>query len=611
MCGVAAIFTYCDDSVNRDELRTIRDYMAARGPDGQGEWFSKGSRVGLGHRRLSIIDLNKRASQPMTSIDGRFVVSFNGEIYNYKSLRSELEGKGFKFKTQSDTEVLLNLYSDCGDSMFKKMRGMYAFVLYDVIEDSLFIARDPYGIKPLYYADGGGIVRIASQVKALLAGNATSREIDLAGLAGFYLFGSVPEPFTLYESIRAVPAGSYIKIDKKGVHEAIKYFSISQAFSETRLKKEESSNDQTVIDALQDSVQHHLVSDVPVGAFLSSGIDSGSLVGLMKDAGEVDIRTITLSFDEFGRQERDEAPYAKQIADYYGTIHQNRRVTESEFRKDLPRILGAMDQPSIDGVNTWFVSKAAKELGLKVAISGLGGDELFGGYPSFNDIPRWVNWIRPIKYAALAFGHILKTVPNVKAKASGLLQYGYDIPGAYLVRRGVFMPWELPELMGQEMAREGLAKLQPIKRIAESVQPVPTTTFGVIAALESSLYMRNQLLRDADWAGMAHSLEIRVPLVDSFLLRKAAGEIADSKVKNRKHLLANSPYKPLPNEIVNRAKTGFETPISEWLEKSKSLQSWRSKSVLKEHGCHWSKRWTYEVINHSLSSDDVFSGLAT
>ena len=261
-------------------------------------------------------------------------------------------------------------------------------------KNALLLARDPYGIKPLYYADDGWTLRFASQVKALLAGGKVSRNPEPAGWVGFCLFGSVPEPFTTYQEIRALPAGSTLWVDRVGTRETKQYFSIAdtycrcggrdarpQAMKICRLGARE---------ALLDSVRHHLVADVPVGAFLSSGIDSGALVGLMRDAGQQDIQTVTLAFEEFRGRSEDEAPIAAEIAAQYGTRHTTRVVTEQEFRDDLPKILDAMDQPTIDGLNTWFVSKAARELGLKVAISGLGGDELFGGYPSFRDVPLWV-----------------------------------------------------------------------------------------------------------------------------------------------------------------------------------------------------------------------------
>ncbi|MGR9074182.1 MAG: asparagine synthase (glutamine-hydrolyzing), partial [Gammaproteobacteria bacterium] len=412
MCGVAGIFSYSNASplVDREELRTIRDHMRARGPDGKGEWYSDDNRVGLGHRRLSIIDLSERGAQPMASQDGKLVVSFNGEIYNYRQLRNDLEAKGRVFRSDSDTEVLLHLYDEKGEAMLQELRGMFAFALWDARKNALLLARDPYGIKPLYYADDGGTLRIASQVKAILAGGKVSRQTEPAGLAGFYLFGSVPEPWTLYREISAVPAGGYLWAGKTGLSKPVNYFSITGVWAEAEGAAVEAGPQEQVREALLDSVRHHLVADVPVGAFLSSGIDSGTLVGLMDEVknrelissghkgrrgAEIDsIQTITLAFEEFRGRHDDESPLAAKIAERYGARHVTRYVTEREFRKDLPKILEAMDQPTIDGINTWFVAKAAKEQGLKVAVSGVGGDELFGGYPSFRDIPKWVSRLK-------------------------------------------------------------------------------------------------------------------------------------------------------------------------------------------------------------------------
>ena len=278
--------------------------------------------------------------------------------------------------------------------MVHDLRGMFAFGLWDAEKSALLLARDPYGIKPLYYADDGWTVRFASQVKALLAGGKVSRDPEPAGWVGFCLFGSVPEPFTTYQEIRALPAGSTLWVDRVGAHETqavffhCRYLLPGGGYHARPETMKISSS--AAREALLDSVRHHLVADVPVGAFLSSGIDSGALVGLMRDAGQREIQTVTVAFEEFRGRREDEAPIAAEIASQYGTRHTTRIVTEQEFRNDLPKILEAMDQPTIDGLNTWFVSKAARELGLKVAISGLGGDELFGGYPSFRDVPLCV-----------------------------------------------------------------------------------------------------------------------------------------------------------------------------------------------------------------------------
>jgi asparagine synthase (glutamine-hydrolysing) len=606
MCGIAGIYAYhyAANPVEPVELRRIRDHMAARGPDGLGEWYSSDERVGFGHRRLTIIDLSERGAQPMASADGKLVVTFNGEIYNYRQLRASLEARGHKFRSQTDTEVLLHLYAEKGEEMVHELRGMFAFALWDSNKSALFLARDPYGIKPLYYADDGWTLRFASQVKALLVGGKVSRDPEPAGWVGFGLFGSVPEPFTTYQEIRALPAGSTLWVDRVGSRQAKQYFSIADAYCRSEAASLPANDDHLQLstrEALLDSVRHHLVADVPVGAFLSSGIDSGALVGLMRDAGQQDIQTVTLAFEEFRNQREDEAPLAAEIAAQYGTRHSTRMVTEQEFREDLPKILQAMDQPTIDGLNTWFVSKAARELGLKVAISGLGGDELFGGYPSFRDIPLCVRTLAlPARIPFL--GELVRRLligigsfsDLVSPKAAGLLKYGGDYPGAYLLRRGLFMPWELGAVLEKDTVRRGLRRLKPIKHVQSLLRPRPSTKFGKVAVLESSLYMRNQLLRDTDWASMAHSLEVRVPLVDVQLLRRLAPAVAHQRSVS-KRMLANSPSLPLPTDVIERPKTGFVTPIQAWLQRDARLQHWRQVPAFAVDRCAWARRWAFEV----------------
>ena len=604
MCGIAGIYAYhyAANVVDRGELWRIRDHMVARGPDGVGEWYSPNERVGFGHRRLSIIDLSERGAQPMRSADGKLVVTFNGEIYNYRQLRTLLEAKGCKFRTETDTEVLLHLYAEKGEAMVNDLRGMFAFGLWDADKNALLLARDPYGIKPLYYADDGWTLRFASQVKALLAGGKVSRNQEPAGWVGFCLFGSVPEPFTTYQEIRALPAGSTLWVDRVGSGETKHYFSIADTYCIAEARSSPPNDEDLELaarEALLDSVRHHLVADVPVGAFLSSGIDSGALVGLMRDAGQQEIQTVTVAFEEFRGTGEDEAPIAAEIASRYGTRHTTRVVSEQEFRNDLPRILEAMDQPTIDGLNTWFVSKAACELGLKVAISGLGGDELFGGYSSFRDVPLWVRTLA-IPGRIPGLGDLTRRVvtsifsQSLNPKAAGLLKYGGNYAGAYFLRRGLFMPWELQAVIGAEIARLGLRRLNPIRHIENLLKPKPKTSFGKVAVLESSMYMRNQLLRDTDWASMAHSLEVRVPLVDVQLLEHLTS-ITARKGSSAKHLLANSPREALPRKVIERPKTGFGTPIQRWLQHDNRIQQWRRVPSLAADKCAWARRWAFQV----------------
>ena len=609
MCGIAGVYAYRSTarSVDRDELTRMRDHMASRGPDGSGEWYSADGRLGFGHRRLSIIDLSARGAQPMATADGRLVVSFNGEIYNYRALRSSLEAKGYTFRSNSDTEVLLHLYAELGDEMLRELRGMFAFGLWDSQERQLLLARDPYGIKPLYYADDGSTLRFASQVKALLAGGNVSRDPDPAGWAGFYLFGSVPEPFSTYREVRALPAGSLLRIDQQGGRPPVQYASIARTYREAQARSVSGATEKNVKglvrDALLDSVRHHLVADVPVGAFLSAGVDSSTLVGLMRDAGQEDIQTVTLAFDEFRGTPNDEAPKATAVAEFYATRHATRVVGETEFRSDLPAIVDAMDQPTIDGINVWFVSKAAHELGLKVAISGLGGDELFGGYSSFRDIPSWARWLA-VPASIPFLGQVLRRGFRrlrgerwLNPKIAGLVELGGTYPGAYLLRRGVFMPWELPEVLDPELAREGLKQLDPIKHIGCALTPDPLRPFVRVATLESSLYMRNQLLRDTDWASMAHSLEVRVPLVDVVLLKKLADIGLGMGERDNKSLLAEAPSQPAPPGTIQQRKTGFGVPIAQWLERQQQsiVSEWKRIPLLQSPRCHWSRRWAYSV----------------
>lgn len=582
MCGINGIFAYhhAADTIDRCELLATRDHMSSRGPDSAGLWISEDERLGLGHRRLSIIDLSEAGAQPMLSEDGRTVVTFNGEIYNYEEIRRKLEARGRSFRSRSDTEVLLQLYAENGEDMVHDLRGMFAFAIWDSRKRSLFLARDPYGIKPLYYSDSRGKFCFASQVKALLAGGAISREPDPAGQVGFLLWGSVPDPFTTYRGIRALPAGCSLVVDQAGGREPQRYHAIAQVYCDAEAYALETNRGgpaaaarqmEATREALRDAVRHHLVADVPVGAFLSSGIDSGALVGLMRDVSQSEIRTVTIAFEEFRGKAEDEAPLAAEVARVYGTDHYTRVVTEQEFKTELPKIFEAMDQPSIDGVNTWFVSKAAHELGLKVAVSGLGGDELFGGYPSFSQIPRWVKRLgvpARVPMLGLLARHILTATGLDRQlsspKAAGLLELGGTFAGAYMLRRGLYMPWELDALLGRDIAREGLESLRPLDRVHDAMSPSPITAFNKIATMESSLYMRNQLLRDTDWASMAYGLEVRVPLVDATLLERVSRIGRPPAGAVPKAALALSPKTPLPDAVVRRSKTGFVVPTRSW-----------------------------------------------
>jgi len=574
MCGINAIFAYGGAAplVDHDEVIATRECMHSRGPDAGDAWFSADGRVGLGHRRLAIIDLSPGGAQPKHF--GALTIVFNGEIYNYRELRAQLEARGRRFTSQSDTEVLLQLYDEKQEAMLGELRGMFTIALWDGARRRMLLARDPYGIKPLYYADDGGTIRIASQVRALVAGRKVSAQFDPAGAAGFFLRGTVPEPFTMYRAIRALPAGSYLYVDANGVREPVQYFSIAATLRDAVEAGGSFSDEQRreiVHDAVLESVRYHLVADVPVGAFLSAGIDSTAVVALARETGAADLQTMTLRFEEYRGRVNDEAPLAALVARQYGVGHSIQELTLAEFRSELPRIFAAMDQPTVDGLNSYFISKAAHDLGLKVAMSGAGGDELFGGYTSFRDIPRWMP-VTSVLARVPKLGDAVHRLNNALSKRSRhispkmgeIVRYGGSYAGAYLVKRGRFLASELPAILGEDNAAEGLRRLDLLKLIERAVTPDPGNAFARVAALESSLYLRNQLLRDMDWASMAHSLEVRVPLVDAHLLRKVAPALVTRRERG-KQLLAAAPHPPLPPEVRERRKTGFTLPIKEWL----------------------------------------------
>lgn len=584
MCGIAAIFAYDSDApgVDQHELISIRDHMTVRGPDGAGAWLDEPRRVGLGHRRLSIIDLSPDGAQPMFLPERKLAITFNGEIYNYQELRQAMERKGRVFKSTSDTEVLLQLYAERGEAMVNELRGMYAFAIWDGVKRGLFLARDPFGIKPLYLADDGRTLRAASQVKALLAGGKVSTTPDAAGQVGFFLWGHVPEPHTLHREIRSLSAGTTLWVGADGSRRGNTFCSVTEIFhlaedSPLRLGRGEGQGEvsQSQLSTfnfqlsalLKDSVAHHLIADVPVGVFLSAGLDSATLASLAAEQGGT-LRTVTLGFEEFRGKSDDEVPLAEIMARRLAAKHQTIWVTRRDFQEETGRLFHAMDQPTIDGVNTYFVSLAARRAGLKVALSGLGGDELFGGYPSFAQLPRTVGSLSWLGTPS-GIGKVLRvlSVPLVKQftspKYAGLFEFGGSYGGAYLLRRGMFMPWELPEFLDADLVREGWRQLEPLARLEETVAGLRSSR-AKVSALEMCWYMRNQLLRDADWAGMAHSLEIRVPLVDVGLLRSLVARLVGANPPSKRDL-ADTPAKKLPTEFLNRPKTGFRIPVRDWL----------------------------------------------
>jgi len=558
MCGINGILRLDPSGppLDRAEIEHVRDAMSTRGPDGKGFWLSPGGQVGFGHRRLAIIDLSAAGAQPMESTDGRVTVVFNGEIYNYRELRAGLPD--YPFRSNGDTEAILALYQRHGVGLFAKLRGMYAMALWDESERRLLLARDPHGIKPLYYAVENGALRFASQVKALEVG-VVSRDVDPAGLAGFLLWGSVPEPLTLRKTIRSVPAGHYLEVcdGRVGVPRTHVTWESPELPSTT-----------DVLSAVEDSVKAHLVSDVPVGIFLSAGLDSALITALACRHLPTKPMTFTLRLDEFKGTPLDEGPGARLIADVLGTQHVERRLAPDAHDALWAEALDAMDQPSVDGFNVFLMSRFAREAGLKVCLAGIGGDELFGSYPSFVDVPRWQQWATLLKRLPgieAAWPLLTSVLVHSQPKIVGFLQ-ATSLPRSYFLKRGLFLPRELPDLLGRDVAAEGLASYSAIADITRALEPESATedTVGpgnweAVHRMETALYMRNQLLRDADWASMAHSLELRVPLVDLWLTRSArAAQFEPARSGGKKAVARHAAE--LPPSVIKRAKSGFMVP---------------------------------------------------
>jgi asparagine synthase (glutamine-hydrolysing) len=569
MCGVAAVLLRGAMPARSPEdiAKRMIDRMRARGPDAEGIWHEHD--VALGHRRLAVLDLDARAHQPMSSADGRYVISYNGEIYNYQELRARLAASGVAFRTTSDTEVVLELFAREGEAILAQLRGMFAFVIWDRARQRGFAARDPYGIKPLYYAETAHGILLASQVKALLATGLVGDEPDVIAQAGFWLLGSVGEPRTWYRTIRALPAGHHAWFEGGRMIATRRWCDIADAWRDAPPSPRPSGEVRARVgDAVRSSIRAHQIADVPVGVFLSGGVDSTSVAALMVEAGAPRVQGVTIRFEEFAGRPEDEAPIAARVAARYGIEHHVRTITRAEFETDLPRIVAAMDQPSIDGINTWFACKAAAEVGLKVVVSGVGGDEVFQGYPSFRQVPwlasTWATLSKVPGMMALAsaFG-------AAQGRRTGIERWRYapewsrSIAGAWWLRRSLYSPRELAALMGPAVA-DAIALFDPEAWLVEMTGALAASPRLAVGQIESTVYLRNQLLRDSDWASMDHSVELRTPLVDARLLGDVAPFLASFARFPKKALLAELPA-DVPREIARRPKTGFNIPMGRWL----------------------------------------------
>ncbi len=546
--------------------------MVQRGPDSEG--YYQNSPVAFGMRRLRIIDL-LTGEQPIFNEDQMVAIVFNGEIYNYRDLVGELEKRRHSFRTQSDTEVIIHAYEEWGESCVEYLRGIFAFAIHDrrsqTVErsgpnGSLFVARDRLGIKPLYHVQVGHTILFASEVKALLASEVVSQNLNKRSLVRYLQWGFVPGPETIIEGVSLLPPGQSLVIDAHGVRTK-RYWPKRVSLSPVETYAEAVEG---VRECLADAVRAEMVADVPVGAFLSGGLDSSTVVALMAPHARGRLRTFSISFDEAGF---NETPFMEAVAKRYDTDHHDCRVTGQDAKQNLDQFIASMDQPSLDGLNTYFVSKFTRESGVTVALSGLGGDELFGGYPSFRQLPRLSALMGMVRSAGGLISlarSVLRTnrTDGPRRKLYEGLGTDGSIPALFAIRRGLFLGDSATRLLTQDFMN-GLSFLGSVRE-AKELATIPDgmhSPWDTTGWLEMTMYMGNQLLRDTDCMSMAHSLEVRVPLLDYQLVDYVTCLPVEFKCHGRvpKALLARAMGKLLPSEILHRKKVTFSFPISEWI----------------------------------------------
>jgi asparagine synthase (glutamine-hydrolysing) len=564
------------------------------GPDDEGIFADEKAGLVFGNRRLSIIDLSSNGHQPMADIEEKVWITFNGEIYNYGELKQELLKAGAKFRSNTDTEVILNAYLHWGVTAFSKFRGMFAFALYDSVNGVTYLVRDSAGVKPVYYHIEKGSLSFASETKALkIAGIATDQ--DQTWPVRFLSFGHIPEPYTTLKNVYSLAKGHYLEWNHHtGTYEITSYKinTLDQPFiTDPDIAK------QYLHDYLKTAVNRQLMADAPIGVFLSGGIDSSLVSLLANQQREQQLKTISIYFNE---KNYDERAYQNIILSRISGEKYTHLVQQQDFAKFFPDIIDAMDMPTTDGINTWFISKYAHEDGLKAVLSGIGADELFGGYPSFNRI-KYLRHLRKIPSSLLSAANYFS-----KDKYRKVSFLTHDHPYAdYLLLRGLFVPSDIAKILD--------ADIKQVNEILFSESSVPDLgPYNELHAawFETNLFMQNQLLRDTDVMSMSHSLEVRVPFLDEDfqrLVENIAAEIRFNKNQPKK-ILIDSFKEILPKSTWNRPKMGFTFPLQEWMSKHTEISNINfyngkvAKNAIekfKSGQMHWSKAFAlYQIQIH-------------
>jgi asparagine synthase (glutamine-hydrolysing) len=576
MCGIVGILAK-NASVDPNLLERATQSLAHRGPDDSGtiiirDTIPESVEVGLGHRRLAILDLSPLGHQPMQDPETGNWIVYNGEIYNFREIREELEREGASFRGHSDTEVLLRAYGRWGEGCLPTLRGMFAFAIWDAKRHQLFLARDPMGIKPLYYFSSDRHFLFSSEIRTLLGTGLAPRRIDRAGLINYLAFGSACDPVTLVEGISALPPGHSL-VWENGRLDQKMYWDLAVGKEQGEANKPPNKSERGHIEdalhaALTQSIQMHMVSDVPVGIFLSGGIDSSTVTGLLSRAG-ARLNTFSIVFRE---ADYSEAEYSRLVAKTFHTEHHELLVYQRDALVAIPPAIEAMDQPTVDGLNTYFVSRQTRAAGIKVVLSGLGGDEFFAGYSTFRTVPRMEQFLQVWHRFPTAVRHGLSNTfrslvadSDQSRKLTALANSNGTLLHPYFLSRMLFTPPRdaalLPSIYSGELDRSRAPLSECINRSTN------LDSINRVSYLESRCYMLNTLLRDADVMSMAHGLEVRVPLIDSRLAEKLIRVPGAWKMNRRtpKPLLVGALGGALPDRVVYRPKRGFTLPFEHWL----------------------------------------------
>jgi asparagine synthase (glutamine-hydrolysing) len=572
MCGIVGIIA-TNTQIPAGLLDRATQSLAHRGPDDSGTIVLRESNptpieVGLGNRRLAILDLSPLGHQPMHDPESGNWIVYNGEIYNFRDIGNELEQEGTRLSSHTDTEVVLKAYARWGAPCLKKFRGMFAFAIWDARTHQLFLARDPMGIKPLYYAQAGPYFLFGSEVRTLLGTGLVRPRISQPGLLNYLTFGSAYDPLTLIDGVRALPAGQTLSW-KNGEFTKTRYWDLLDGIpSDLSPSSVAPGATNTELRALLEySVRSQLVSDVPVGIFLSGGIDSSALVSVVSRGG-VTPTTFSIIFRE---ADFSEAQHSRAVAERFHTDHHEINVSQDDVLTALPDALRAMDMPTMDGVNTFFVSREARRAGVKVVLSGLGGDEVFAGYSTFRTVPQMEDSTRLLdqfpNFARSTMGRVFSALApksDQNRKLASLVLEGDSVLHPYFVARMLFTPHQSESLfknLTEETWKASMAAQEESLHRSLSLDPINRVSY-----LEMRCYMLNTLLRDSDFMSMSQGLELRVPLIDHQLVKAVANLPGSSKLGGTpKILLVGALDGSLPDDIVCRPKRGFTLPFEHWL----------------------------------------------